>query len=122
MDDNQSLRVSQALDKLAKTILEQKDSSSYNEKLRRLEELINTILQINSNGSKMDTAKLDSLLRDDDIEIIEKNHQQYALIPVIPPRSAAASKHKKRNKIRCSYCNETGHTRANCEKRFQPRQ
>lgn len=120
MSDNQSLRVSQALDNLAKTILEQKDSSSYNEKLRRLEELINMILQIKSNGSKMDTTKLDSILRDKDIEIVEKNHQRYALIPVIPLRQATAGKNKKKNKIRCSFCNETGHTRANCERRLQP--
>ncbi|CAR29455.1 hypothetical protein ZYGR_0AD01370 [Zygosaccharomyces rouxii] len=122
MSDNQSLRVSQALDNLAKTILEQRDSSSYNEKLRRLEALINMILQTDSNGSKMDTTKLDSILREDDIEIIEKNHQRYALIPVIPLRSTTVSKNKKKNKIRCSYCNEMGHTRANCEKKLQPQQ
>lgn len=122
MSDNQSIRVSQTLDKLAKTILEHKDSTSYHEKLRRLEELINMVLQTASGGSKMDTMKLDSILRDDGIEIVERNSQQFALIPVIPLRSQTAGKNnsKKKNKIHCSYCNEMGHTRANCEKRSQP--
>ena len=85
----------------------------------------------------VDSDALDSILNNG-IEIMEREDgKKFALIPVVeeepvyPPKAGQRSnaqesirtsqtggRRQKKNKIRCSYCNEIGHTRARCEKRL----
>ncbi|CCF57269.1 hypothetical protein KAFR_0C02760 [Kazachstania africana CBS 2517] len=135
-------KISQAMDILARLILEkQKDGTQlkmeYEHKLKELNNLINLILNLgktsvdDSNPKlKVDCNELDKLLRNR-IEIVEKDDKKrYALIPVseaneedsmkesITSPKDSKKKKKKKNKILCSYCHESGHTRASCEKKL----
>lgn len=130
-------RISQAMDVLAKLILEkQKDGTvlliEYQRKMKQLDRLINMILNLSQRDQNqqlvVDTNYLDKVLRDG-VEVIVRTDEQnqikkYALIPVIEQSgggnapSTSKSKKKKKNKIPCSFCHEIGHTRAKCEKRL----
>lgn len=129
------VRLSQAMDALAKLIIsKQKDGSQlqveYKHKLKELEKVINLVLSLNDSAgtSVMDANGLDTMLRNG-IEVLERDDRRYALIPIKPkeegdstdtPRDAASKKSnkKKKNKIKCSFCHQPGHTRARCETRL----
>ncbi|CAL9734364.1 hypothetical protein MOSE0_E04302 [Monosporozyma servazzii] len=150
--NNDILRISQAMDAMAKLIIEKRKQAGlnnnnntttekkteYDMKLKKLNDLINMILNLNNNDTNnnnsnqiphiMDETKLDELLRDE-IEFIEREGQSYALIPVkmndqttnndiIDNATIKKNKKKKKNKILCSFCHEPGHTRAHCEQRL----
>ncbi|CAI4038608.1 hypothetical protein SMKI_05G2190 [Saccharomyces mikatae IFO 1815] len=133
--ENDIIRLSQAMDSLAKLIIsKRKDGSQlqveYNRKLKELENFINLLLGLNENtGSNvMNTSVLDVILRNG-IDILEKDDQKYALIPIIPKTEVDAinnaqvatskrSGKKKKNKIKCSFCHQVGHTRARCDVRL----
>lgn len=129
-------RISHAMDMMAKLILQKREGDAqvkleYQKKLEQVNTLINMLLALNEqkNGpTVVDESSLDKLLRDG-VDIIEKGEgeskQRYALIPVKPTdtknvatASTSKNKKKKKNKIHCSYCNETGHTRAACPTRL----
>ena len=127
--ENDIVRLSQAMDALAKLIIsKQKDGSQlqveYEHKLKELEKFINLLLGLHEStgGSVMNTSVLDKVLRNG-IEILEKDDQKYALIPVkartegdtthiIQGATSKKSSKKKKNKIKCSFCQQVGHTRA----------
>ncbi|QHS72924.1 uncharacterized protein SPAR_E02130 [Saccharomyces paradoxus] len=129
--ENDIVRLSQAMDALAKLIIsKQKDGSQlqveYEHKLKELEKFINLLLGLHEStgGSVMNTSVLDKVLRNG-IEILEKDDQKYALIPVkartegdtthiIQGATSKKSSKKKKNKIKCSFCQQVGHTRARC--------
>ncbi|CAL9728731.1 hypothetical protein MOUN0_E04478 [Monosporozyma unispora] len=140
--DNDIVKLSHAMDVMAKIILEKRKQSNlnnvkmtntmeYDTKLKNLNDLINMILRLNSdkneNNNIVDTTKLDILLRNK-VDIIEKDGQSYALIPIKKEDTPVTinninnikkkSNKKKKNKILCSFCHEPGHTRAHCEKRL----
>ena len=86
--ENDIVRLSQAMDVLAKLIIsKQKDGSQlqveYEHKLKELEKFINLLLGLHEStvGSIMNTSVLDMVLRNG-IEIMEKDDQKYALIPI----------------------------------------
>ncbi|SMN18487.1 similar to Saccharomyces cerevisiae YER137C Putative protein of unknown function [Maudiozyma saulgeensis] len=129
-------RVSDAMDVLAKIIIQRRKDNNqvkvdYEKKLHEVEKLINMILALNQkdeNGFSADTTELDRILNNG-VEIIENGErkQKYALIPIVKTESTihhntiddlSNKKKKKKNKINCSYCKETGHTRAACPKRL----
>lgn len=120
MSSDEILRASQAMENLAKTVLEKQNAVSLDEKMRRLDELINMVLQINDCHAKVDTAKLGHSLLRQGVEVVEKNHQKYALIPVMPLQQQHAPATRRQSKLQCSYCRQVGHTRAHCEKRLHP--
>ncbi|CAI4060610.1 hypothetical protein SKDZ_05G2160 [Saccharomyces kudriavzevii ZP591] len=129
------VRLSQAMDALAKLIIsKQKDGSQlqveYTHKLKELENVINLLLGLNegTGDSVMDTGALDVILRNS-IEVLEKGDQKYALIPIKPREGGGStraawnattkkSSNKKKNRIKCSFCHQPGHTRAHCEVRL----
>ena len=134
--ENDIVRLSQAMDVLAKLIIsKQKDGSQlqveYEHKLKELEKFINLLLGLHEStvGSIMNTSVLDMVLRNG-IEIMEKDDQKYALIPIKAKEEAdkttstiqgvtcKKSSKKKKNKIKCSFCHEAGHTRAHCGARL----
>ncbi|CAB4252401.1 similar to Saccharomyces cerevisiae YER137C Putative protein of unknown function [Maudiozyma barnettii] len=129
-------RVSDAMDVLAKLIIQRRKDNNqvkidYEKKLQEVDKLINMILALNRKDESrysVDTTELDKILNDG-VEIIEKgeNKQKYALIPIVEIQPIVQTntiddfslkKKKKKNKINCSYCKETGHTRAACPKRL----
>lgn len=127
-------KISNAMDILANLLLQKRQSDTqakieYQNKLNELNKLINMILALNQKNNdsyEINETELDRLLRNG-LEIIEKGEdkQKYALIPIIEsnkdkniPESLKKKKKKKKNKINCSYCNEIGHTRANCPKKL----
>jgi len=127
-------RVSDAMDVLAKLIIQRRKDNNqvkidYEKKLQEVDKLINMILALNRKDESrysVDTTELDKILNDG-VEIIEKgeNKQKYALIPIVEIQPIVQtntiddfSLKKKKNKINCSYCKETGHTRAACPKRL----
>ncbi|EJS43957.1 YER137C [Saccharomyces arboricola H-6] len=125
------IRLSRAMDALAKLIIsKQKDGFQlqveYKHKLEELEKVINLLLGLNngSGSSVTDTNALDSILRNG-IEIVEKDNQEYALIPIkrkdadgstntAGEITSKRSSKKKKNRIKCSFCHNPGHTRAHC--------
>ena len=143
--NNDILKLSKTLDSIAKVILAERKQTEtiskdleneYSNKLKNLNTLINLILKLNdTDDSKVspivDTTRLDVLLKDK-IDIIEKDGQSYALIPIKNEVSSddnyndiitdtsekKKKKKKKKNKILCSFCNQPGHTRAHCDKRL----
>ncbi|AQZ13630.1 YER137C [Zygosaccharomyces parabailii] len=119
MSSDEILRASQAMENLAKMVLERRNAATIDEKMRRLDELINMILQINDCHAKVDTEKLKRSLLRQSVEIVEKNHQKYALIPVMPVQRREPAR-RRQSKLQCSFCQEVGHTRAHCEKRLHP--
>lgn len=125
-------RISEAMDVLAKLVLEQRKENGslqleYQRKIDALDKLITTILRLpeGSGQWEVDKLKLARSLRDG-VEIIEKpdklnaGNGKFALIPVVDRSNTLAkqSSRKKKNRIACSFCNETGHTRAKCPKRL----
>ncbi|KAL6945420.1 hypothetical protein ACO0QE_002872 [Hanseniaspora vineae] len=88
--------------------------------------------------TKISTSALDEILLNG-LEYCVKDGKRYCMIPVISTTNNNASiektsrpcrptthtpitapkQKKKKNKIPCSYCNETGHTRSKCLKRLQ---
>lgn len=135
-------KVSAAMDMLAKLIIQKQQDGTqlkieYQHKLKELNNLINLLLNINTQISEknpemveynVNETELDRILRNG-INIEERNGQEYALIPVkrqgrieqVLTDSAAVTakkKKKKKNKISCSYCHEQGHTRAHCQKKL----
>lgn len=91
--------------------------------------------------SKINTTALDDILLNG-LEYCVKDGKKYCMIPVIntttepntkrvsqsstktgiinsPMTPSTHQKKKKKNKIPCSYCKETGHTRSKCQKRLQ---
>lgn len=144
--NNDILRISHAMDAMAKLIIEKRkqaginntmteNKTEYDTKLKNLNDLLNMILNLNNTNSGddqishiVDETKLDVLLRNK-IDFIEREGQEYALIPVtkknqtvnndtIDISTIKKSKKKKKNKILCSFCHEPGHTRAHCEQRL----
>lgn len=93
--NNDIIKISNALDSIAKLIIARRKQTEtinkdieteYNNRLRHLNTLINLILKLNENDQSnintiVDTTKLDALLKDK-IDIIEKDGQSFALIPV----------------------------------------
>lgn len=145
--NNDIIKISNALDSIAKLIIARRKQTEtinkdieteYNNRLRHLNTLINLILKLNENDQSnintiVDTTKLDALLKDK-IDIIEKDGQSFALIPVKNEYTTGnnvyddtlvdenklkkKTRKKKKNKIPCSFCNQPGHTRAHCDKRL----
>mgnify|MGYP003365751764 CR=1 FL=1 len=126
-------RVSDTMDILAKLIIQRRQISTqtkldYDKKLQEVDKLINMILALNRKDDMqqvVDTTALDKILNDG-VEIIERDNdgikQKFALIPICDHNESdeitISKKKKKKNKINCSYCKETGHTRAACPKRL----
>lgn len=131
-------RVSDTMDILAKLIIQRRQISTqtkvdYDKKLKEVDKLINMILALNrrdDNQQVVDTTALDKILNEG-VEIIERDNgetkQKFALIPICEKYTtendeittiSKTKKKKKKNKISCSYCKETGHTRAACPKRL----
>lgn len=93
--NNDVIKISSTLDSIAKLILARRKQTEpikndieteYNTKLNHLNTLINSILKLNeynesNTNSIVDTTKLDTLLKDK-IDIIEKDGQSFALIPI----------------------------------------
>ncbi|CCK69954.1 uncharacterized protein KNAG_0D02030 [Huiozyma naganishii CBS 8797] len=131
------VQVSEAMDRIAKLILAKRVSErspsqppvklDYESKLDHLSNLIDSLLsssQLRDIPLQVDREKLDSTFSGK-VEIIEKQGQKYALIPVKDGLTTQKGetknkkkKKKKKNNIQCSYCHETGHTRANCQLRL----
>lgn len=129
-------RISYAMDMMAKLILQKREGDAqlkaeYQKKLEQVNTLINMLLALNDRKTGpmvVDESALDKLLKNG-VDFIEKDEaggkQRYALIPVMPGNTENSNstsinkkKKKKKNKIHCSYCNETGHTRAACPTRL----
>ena len=120
----------------------------YERRLEEVNKVINILLSLKrstqqqageegTNNMMVDSDALDSILNNG-IEIMEREDgKKFALIPVVeekpvyPPTAGQGSnaqqnrhtsqtggRRQKKNKIRCSYCNEIGHTRAHCERRL----
>ncbi|CDO95750.1 unnamed protein product [Kluyveromyces dobzhanskii CBS 2104] len=117
------LAQSKALDQLAKLIISQSDKKQsnhsslkqeYETKLNNLDELITMIT-----SAELDKDKFSKLISKQ-IEIVEKDGQEYALIPVHRglKRPNSSKSKPKPNRIKCSYCKETGHLRSKCEKKL----
>lgn len=113
------IKQSEALDQLAKLILSQTQKKpsglasikeEYESKLKKLDELISMITSV-----ELDKGTFEELISKK-IEIVEKDGQEYAMIPV-RKRKKAKSSHK-RNNIECSYCHEKGHLRSKCQKKL----
>lgn len=105
---------------------EEKLKKEYNDKLSKLLQLINLINENNqmeegNNSYILDNKLLDQVLING-IEVIVRNGQEYALIPLKQNKQELhdekRKKKKKKNKILCSYCNKMGHTRSKCEARL----
>lgn len=134
-DGEEIKRVSDTMDILAKLIIQRRQISTqshndYDKKLHEVDKLINMILALNHRDTEtqqiVDTNALDKILNEG-VEIIERDNngklQKFALIPICDPNEpngeiTTTKKKKKKNKINCSYCKETGHTRAACPKRL----
>lgn len=129
--ENDIRRLSQAMDVLARLVLEKKNDNGtlqleYKKKLDELDKVIGLLLGISKNNTNgdytIDRNRIDRMLRDG-IEIMEKKDPQsngvkkYALIPIIDSPTQRR-KSRKKNKIACSFCHEIGHTRAKCENRL----
>lgn len=142
--NNDIVKISQAMDAIAKLIIEKRkdkqqqdtNKDEYQVKLNNLTNLLNMILRlntedhtINKDNNIVDITRLDTLLKDK-IDIIDKDGQEFALIPIVrgqnpdtfdgtdKPSPKKKNKKKKKNKILCSFCHQPGHTRAHCEKKL----
>ncbi|SCV04020.1 LAMI_0H12794g1_1 [Lachancea mirantina] len=130
---------------LARRLQQQKDGESDpQQRWRDLKGALDPILALQrdeaGNTVEMDSVPLTSS-PSPRLELLERNGQKFALVPVKRvsngysqasrsgatattspspgwPAAPAKSKKKKKNKIPCSYCHETGHTRAHCENRL----
>lgn len=122
-DADKIIKQSEALDQLARLVLSQSQKKQstlpslkeeYENKLKNVDELISMITSV-----ELDKEKFSKMISKQ-IEIIQKDGQEYALIPVQrTPKQAKFGKRKsKANNIKCSYCNETGHLRSKCEKKL----
>ncbi|CCE64225.1 hypothetical protein TPHA_0H00140 [Tetrapisispora phaffii CBS 4417] len=130
------VKFSYAMDQIAKLIAQNKKQSSvanseYEKKMKELDKLINLLLGLSkstsSKGYSLNTSKLDEILKEGFEVVTKGNDEKYIMLPIQEEPQGPLedikkgevhikkSKNKKKNKIRCSYCNETGHTRAKCE-------
>ncbi|SCU81576.1 LAFA_0C05908g1_1 [Lachancea sp. 'fantastica'] len=139
-------QISEAVDALARSILAQRVSKHQNkpERLRKLESLkqqFDALLQadresrpssssVATSPLRLDAAQLDIELQQG-LKTVAVDGTQYVLLPLLQgigsqtpteassesAKPATTKKKKKKNKISCSYCNTTGHTRANCDRK-----
>ncbi|EDO19458.1 hypothetical protein Kpol_1002p107 [Vanderwaltozyma polyspora DSM 70294] len=131
------IKLSLAMDQIAKLILEKKQSIDNNDEIshKNLETFINLSNELfKGNKVILDKGKIEKILIKDKnkFDIIENDkHEKFILLPVIDDnveivdkdinddsKLTTKKKKKKKNKIACSFCNEIGHTRANCQKRL----
>ncbi|AAS53552.1 AFR181Wp [Eremothecium gossypii ATCC 10895] len=98
----------------------------YERKLAQLTTLLDSLLtmqqRVGDAGGAMalDGNALEQMLAEP-LEVIEKDGQQYALVPLCGAGAGAAEppkQRRKRTQLTCSYCHEVGHTRARCERRL----
>ncbi|CCH59629.1 hypothetical protein TBLA_0B08130 [Henningerozyma blattae CBS 6284] len=134
------IKLSQAMDNIA-LLIKNKQNSATNEssqdtsapdKWKQLSSLVNSILddskQSHQNHSTRLCVDLLSCKNNNELEIIErfndetKSLDKFALVPLVEldaiPPSLPSTKNKKKNNIKCSFCNEPGHKRSSCNKRF----
>lgn len=132
-------RVSEAMDTLAKKILERRQQvrspkeQEYERKVEHLEQVLDAVLRLQNRPDnaqyELDRKELDSTL-ENGLQMLERDGRKYLLVPLTecPEKvdegnidsdtQKKKSRKKKKNKIPCSFCHQTGHTRAHCQKRL----
>lgn len=103
------------LETLAQALIEQRidKTQDYKRKLDNLIALTNVLL---GDDNRVDASRLDELLNNGPLEIIEKEGRSFALLPVIPIAKSSVAR-IKRNAIHCSLCGQVGHKRSICPNR-----
>lgn len=131
--DEDAVKLSQAMDTIAKVLANQRLKENSKEfEWKKLASSLDKLLSTGKDNLKTDLSECQSLL---DVQVVEKfdettkQTRKYALVPleekIVDSNSTTTNfnlknKTKRSNsKITCSFCNEKGHKRANCEKRFQ---
>lgn len=99
----------------------------YKDKLKKLDDLIDSILQSVETDEKikrehqwkLDKEKLNETFGNgQNLEILEKDRQKYLLVPVKDEAIKKKRSKYKQKKKTCSYCQAVGHSKANCPKRL----